>query len=155
MAQIRSIAYQPVNTRSGAITTSGASSLAATDEIRNKIFNSSGLPTLFDTDLHVYNELGIGQIYNTVFGNFATGTYLGYGGSGSATFSPSTEEVIVGLNLDWPSLVCLTMSDLGGSEWTLAADDQYPIRSDKVGWYGEQSSGFVSIDNRDKVAVIL
>ncbi len=163
MGQIRSIAYQPVNTRNGAQTIAGtptnsyggASSLAATDEVRNKIFNSAGLPNIFDVDLHEYNELGVGQIYNSVFGTYATGTYIGNGGVGSATFASATEEVIVGLNLDWFDLIQLTQTDAGGSEWSLSADDQFPNRADKVGWYGALNQGYVSVDNRGKLAIIM
>lgn len=156
MAQIRSIAYQPVNTRSGATNGSNyATSLAATEEVRNRIFNSAGLPSLFDTDLHQYNELGVGYIYNNVFANYASSTaYAGYGGSGSATFNSGTEQIVVGLNLDWQDLISLTQVDLGGAEWALSADDQFPVRADKVGWFGEQSVGYVSVDNRGKLGMI-
>lgn len=155
MAQVRSIAYQPVNTRSGAVTSNGASSIAATDEVRNRIFSNAGLPSLFDVDLHVYNEMGVGQIYNSVFGTYATGTYIGHGGSGSGTFNAASEEVIVGLNKDWFDLVNLVQTDLGGAEWSLMADDQFPARSDLVGWVGSQSAGYVSLDNRSKLAIIM
>lgn len=154
MGQIRSIAYQPVNTRSGAVASSGATSLAAPEAVRERIFNSAGLPSLFDVDLHEYNELGVGQIYNNVFANYATGTYIGNGGTGSGTFNSSTEQVVVALNLDWQDLICLSQTDLGGAEWSLSADDQFPVRADKVGWFGSQSSGFISVDNRGKMALI-
>jgi hypothetical protein len=154
MAQIRSMAYNPVNTRSGSTATSGATSLAATDEVRNRIFNSAGLPSLFDVDLHEYNELGVGQIYNNVFASYATGTYEGYGQTGSATFNSATEQAVIGLNLDWQALISLTQTDLGGAQWSLSADDQFPNRADKIGWFGEQSSGFLSVDNRDKLCLV-
>jgi hypothetical protein len=154
MEQIRSIAYQPVNTRNGATTSSGATSLAATDEVRNRIFNSAGLPSLFDVNLHEYNELGVGQIYNNVFASYATGTYAGYSGGSAATFNSATEQVVVGLNLDWQDLVSLTQVELGGAEWSLSADDQFPNRADKIGFYGAKSTGYVSVDNRGKLAVI-
>jgi hypothetical protein len=154
MGQVRSIAYQPVNTRNGATTTSGASSIAATEEVRNKIFNSAGLPSLFDVDLHEYNELGVGQMYNNVFANYATGTYSGYADSGTATFNSATEQAVVGLNLDWQNLIQLAQTDLGGSEWSLQADDQFPNRSDKIGFWGQQSVGYVSVDNRGGLAVV-
>lgn len=155
MGQVRSIAYQPVNTRNGATTTSGATSIAATDEVRNKIFNNAGLPSLFDVDLHEYNELGVGQVYNTVFAGYATGTYVGNGGSGSATFNSATEQVIVGLNKEWFDLVSLVQTDLGGAEWSLVADDSFSNRSEKVGWYGSMSGGYTSVDNRGKLALIM
>jgi len=122
--------------------------------VRNRIFNSAGLPSLFDTDLHQYNELGVGQIYNNVFANYATGTYAGYGGGNGAVFNSATEQVVIGLNLDWQALISLTQVDLGGAEWSLQADDQYPLRDDAIGWFGSQSSGYVSVDNRDKVGIV-
>lgn len=151
---VRSIAYQPVNTRNGATTTSGASSLAATDEVRNKIYNSGGLPNLFDVDLHEFNELGVGQIYNNLFATYATGTYTGNGGVSTATFNSATEQVVIGLNLDWFDLVSLSQTDEAGAEWSLIADDQYPLRSDKVGWYGSVNQGFISVDARGKLGLI-
>lgn len=154
MGQVRSIAYQPVNTRNGATTTSGASSLAATEDVRNNIFNSGGLPTLFNVDLHEFNELGVGQIYNNVFATYATGTYIGNAGTGTGTFNSATEQVVVALNLDWFDLVQLTQTDEAGVEWALTADDQYPLRSDKVGWYGAQNAGYVSVDSRGKLGLI-
>lgn len=155
MGQIRSIAYQPVNTRSGATNGSNyATSLAATEDVRNKIFNGGGLPSLFDTDLHQYNELGVGQIYNNVFANYATGTYSGYAGSGTAVFNAATEQAVIGLNLDWQDLIRLVQTDLGGAEWSLQADDQFPVRSDRVGWFGSQSAGYISVDNRGHLAIV-
>lgn len=157
MAQIRTIAYQPQNTRSVSNGSNWATAVPATEEVRNRIFGSAGLPSLFDVDLHVYNELGVGQIYNSVFANYATGSYAGYGGagtSGSATFNTATEQAVIGLNLDWQALISLSQVDLGGSAWTLSADDQFPTRADRVGWYGEMSTGYVSVDNRDKCAII-
>ncbi len=156
MGQIRSIAYQPVNTRAGSVgTTQSNTSLAATDEVRNRIFNSAGLPALFNTNLHVYNELGVGQIFNNVFANYATGTYAGYAGGAGATFNSATEQVVIGLNLDWQSLISLTQVDLGGAQWSLNADDSFPNRSDRVGWYGSTSIGYASVDNRDKIGIVM
>lgn len=154
MGQLRTIAYQPQNTRSGSITTSGATALAAPEEVRNAIFNSAGLPSLFNVDLHEFNELGVGQIYNNVFATYATGTYIGNNGSGSATFNSATEQVVVGLNLDWFDLQNLVQTDGAGAEWSLSADDQFPNRADKTGWYGRAQGGFVSVDNRGKLALV-
>ncbi len=162
MAQVRSIAYQPQNTRIGVQTSvgvpansyGGATALAAPDSVREEIFNSGGIQSLFSVDLHEYNELGVGQIYNNLFATYATGTYVGNNGVGSATFNSAAEQVVVGLNLDWQDLIQLTQTDEAGSEWTLQADDQYPLRSDKVGWYGSVNQGYVSTDSRGKIGLI-
>ena len=153
MGQIRSIAYQPQNTRA-VPNTDESTVLSAPESVREKIFESAGLPNLFNVDLHEFNELGVNQIYNNVFATYATGTYVGNGGVGSATFSSTTEQVVVGLNLDWFDLVSLTQTDLAGSEWALSADDQFPNRADKIGWWGKLSQGYTSVDNRGKLALI-
>ncbi len=156
MGSMRSIAYQPQNTRAGSVgSTQSNTAIPATDEVRNAIFNSAGLPSLFNVDLHEFNELGVGQIYNNVFATYATGTYIGNGGTSSATFNAATEQVVVGLNLDWFDLVSLTQTDQAGSEWSLNADDQFPNRADKVGWYGKLNQGYTSVDNRGKMAIIM
>lgn len=154
MAQIRSIAYQPQNTRNGATTTSGASSIAAPESIREEIFRSAGMTSIFDVDLHEFNEMGVGQSYNTVFANYATGTYIGNGGTGSATFNSATEQVVIGLNSGFYDLVRLRMLDENADQWTLTADDQYSLREDKVGWVGELQEGYFSADGRGKMGLI-
>ncbi len=153
MGQIRSIAYQPQNTRA-VPNTDESTVLSAPESVRNKIFESAGLPNLFNVDLHEFNELGVGQIYNNVFAQYATGTYIGNGGVGSATFNSASEQVVMGLNLDWFDLVNLIQTDEGGAEWSLSADDQFPTRADKIGWFGKQVAGFCSVDNRGKLGLV-
>jgi len=156
MGQIRAIAYQPSNTRSGAITTSGASSIAAPDSIREDIFKAAGVPELFGINLHEYNEFGINSLgsYNSVFGTYAGATaYTGYAGSGTATFSGATEQVVIGLNSALFDLVKLVEEGASGT-LEVTADDTFSIRSDKVGWTARQACGYVSLDNRSKVSCI-
>ncbi len=148
MNQIRSIAYEPQNTRIGVVDTQGATALAAPESVRDRIFNSAGLPELFNVNLHEYNELGVGQTYNNVFANYATGTYGTFSGASGAVFNSATEQVVIGLNMDWQNLISLSEAEVGGSTWSLSADDQFPNRSDLVGFYGQESKGYVSVDNR-------
>lgn len=155
LGQIRSIAYQPVNTRNGATTTSGATSLAAPDSVRDQIFSSGGLPTLFGVDLLEYNEFGTNQVYNTTFANAIGSTaFAGFAGSGTAQFSPTTEEIIVGLNSSMFDLVCLRQTD-ENQEFTLVPDDSANInvRMDNLGAWGSLTEGYVSLDNRSKIGI--
>lgn len=161
MSNIRSIAYQPQNTYAGSVAgSSGATAIGAPDDIRSAAWSASGNSVFFDQVLHEYNEFGqhtagsYQGIYNQVFGDYSgTLAYAGYGGSGSAAFSPSTEELVLGLNQDFFDLICLRQTG-ENAEWTLSSDDQFPLRSDLVGWYGQLTEGFVSLDNRSKVACI-
>lgn len=155
MGQIRTIAYNPQNTR-GVPDSTESTVLAAPESVRNKIFESAGLPNIFDIDLHEFNELGTGQIYNNVFATYAGATaYVGNGGTGSATFNSTTEQIVVGLNLDWFNLINLVQTDEGGSQWSLSADDQFPSRADKIGWFGRQVAGYTAVDNRGGYSIIM
>ncbi len=156
IGQIRSIAFQPVNTRAGSTgTTQSNTSLAAPERVRDELFNSSGIPTLFGVDLLEYNEFGINQVYNTTFANAIGSTaFAGFAGSGTATFAPTTEEIIVGLNSSMFDLVCLSETD-GPAEFSLQPDDStnFSTRSDNMGMFGNVQRGYVSLDNRSKIGI--
>jgi hypothetical protein len=163
MGQIRAMAYQPSNTRvptagAGAATYLAGAAIPAPDDIRSNIFSAAGIPELFGISLHEYNEFGINSLgsFNSIFGTYAGATaYSGYGdpNSGTATFSGATEQVVVGLNSALFDLVKLVEEGESGT-LEVAADDQFTLRSDKVGWTARQKLGFVSLDNRSKVALI-
>lgn len=159
MAQIRSIAYQPQNTRA-VPDTAESTVLAAPESIRESIWKSAGLPTLFDINLHEYNEFGqyiaaTNQgVYNQLFSTYAGATaYAGYGGSGTATFSPTTEQIVVGLNSTMFDLVRLSETGEDGT-YTVMADDSFTLRSGKVGWTSHIREGYISVDNRAKIGWI-
>ncbi len=154
MGQIRSIAYQPQNTRQGAVTVQGGSSIAAPENVREEIFRSAGIPTLYDVNLHKVYEMGDGRPYNTVFGTAIGSTALpgfgqGFGGGTTSTFSSSTEQIVVGLNAEMFDLARLRMVE-DNSEFALVNDDTFTVRSDKLGFYGTLTEGYVSIDGRAK-----
>lgn len=154
MGQIRSIAYQPQNTRQGSYQTSGGSSIAAPESVREEIFRSAGIPTLYDVNLHKVYEMGVGRVYNTVFGNAIgsiglPGFGTGFGGGNTSQFSPSSEQIVVGLNSEMFDLARLRMTE-ENSEFALVADDSFNVRSDKLGYWGSLQEGYVSIDGRAK-----
>lgn len=156
MGQIRAIAYQPSNTRQGAVATQGASSIAAPESFREAIFNSASLPTLFDINLHKVYEFGVGRTYNGVFSTAAGSTsFVGNAGVGSATFNSATEQVVVGLNSEMFDLVRLRMNSESG-EFALVADDSqnFNVRSDKLGFFGGLNEGYVSVEGRAKYSLI-
>ncbi len=154
MGQIRSIAYQPQNTRQGAVTVQGGSSIAAPESVREEIFRGGGIPTLFGVDLHKVYEMGVGRIYNTVYSTAVGATALpvnggGFGGAAGATFNANTEQIVVGLNTAMFDLVKLTMSE-ANSEFSLVSDDSFNLRSDRLGFIGQQTAGYVSVEGRAK-----
>ena len=155
VAQLRAIAYQPMNTRSGSTTTSGATSVAAPEALREEVYRSAGIPTIYNTAIHEAHEFGVGQEYNSLFATYAGSTaYVGHGGSGSGAFTPASEEVMIGLNATMFDLVRLRERSEQG-EFSLNVDDQFKAREDTMGYYGGVKEGYVSLDNRGKIAFIV
>lgn len=157
MGQIRAISFQPQNTRAGSIGSNETSntSIAAPDSVREEIWKAGGLTSFFDTDLHEYNELGVGQTYNSIFDTYAGATsYADVTGAGSAAFNGATEEIIVGANQSMFDLVKVRQQQQGGAEWTVAADDTFTTRSGKVGFFGKINEGYTSLDGRAKLGLI-
>lgn len=159
MSQIRSIAYQPQNTRNGATTTSGATALAAPESVREQIFRGGGVPTIFDVVLHKVYEMGVGKSYNSVY-DTAMGSIgipghgEGFGGGNTSAFDGAQEEVIVGLNTEMFDLARLRATE-ENSEFSLTVDDTFTQRSKKVGYYGGLREGYVSVEGRAKCALVM
>lgn len=148
--QIRSMAYQPVNTRSGAITTSGATSIAAPDSVRNAVWNLAGTPSFFGIELITSWEMGVGRRYNKLFAKYAGAT--SYDGS---AFTQASEEIIVGLNLAGTNpLVRLTERNGEGSTLTVNAEE-FKAREDKFGVWGSLKEGRAVFDSRGLIGLIV
>lgn len=159
MAQIRSIAYQPQNTRA-VPDTAESTVLGAPYSVRESIFKAAGNPELFGITLQEYNEFGLyiaatnQGVYNQLFSTYAgTTAYAGYGGVGSAQFSPTTEQLVIGLNTAMFDLVRLSETGESGT-YEVQADDSFTLRSGKVGWTSHIREGFLSVDNRAKLGWI-
>lgn len=160
MGQIRSMAYQPQNTRAGSVATQGATALSAPDSVRETAWRGGGVPTLFDKSLHKVYEMGVGtnRQFNNIFASAAGATaYPGYGqgfgGGTTSAFAPTTEEVVLGLNANMFDLARLRMNE-EGSELSLTAEE-YPVREQKVGFFGGLREGYISVEGRAKFSVIV
>ena len=152
---IRSISYEPQNTRQGSYASSGGSSIAAPEAVRDEIFRSGGIPTLFNVNIIQNFLFGIGRTYNTLFSNYAASTaYLGTAGSGSAAFVPANEQLVIGLNANIFNLV--RMRERGASgEFTLVPDDQFTQRSQKLGYWGMVRENYSSLDARGTIGMLI
>lgn len=146
--ELRSIAYQPQNTRNGATTTSGATSLSAPDDVRESVFNAAGNASFYGVDLINLYEMGVGQPYNTIFSTYIGATAI----DGGAAFNPAIEEVVLALSLNTNknSLIRIVeRSVTDGSTLNVEVDDQFTVRSKKLGWFVEQREGRVVTDSRN------
>jgi hypothetical protein len=131
---MRGMAYNPIDTKASP---SGAAGLAgyATDDIRNKLFNSSGeMPNFFGVQLHEIWQFGPSRQFTNIYNGLA-GT--------------SVSDLVVALNTNRDSLLKVIATDSeSGSEFSLMADDQYSIRQQKIGYYGSLEEGRVVLDSR-------
>ena len=156
MEQIRSMAYQPVNTRSGAVASSGATAIAAPDAVRNEVFQTAGTPNFFGINLTQVYEQGIGRAYNTLFANWiGATTFQGFAQGANAAFNAASEEQVIGLNLSSPNvLVKLAREDEGGGTLATMPDDSFANREDKLGMYSTLNEGRVVLDHRALTSLV-
>lgn len=145
MEQVRSIAYQPQNTRA-VPDTNESTVLAAPDSVREAVFNAAGNPSFYGVELVNLYEMGVGQPYNTLFAN-----YIGSTNVGGSAFTAASDEVVWALNLNVNKNALIRIVERGvddGSTLNVMPDDSFPMRSEKVGWWARQKEGRVITDSR-------
>lgn len=161
--KIRSMAYNPINTTTGPLGGSGSDGIAAPDQMRMNIFNSAGVPEFYGISIMEFNELGVGQPFNTVFDTaagstsytLADGTAATGGGHANATFDGSAEEILVGIDRTRDSLLRAIAVDEDDGVFNLNVDDQYSVRQGKIGYWGGLEEGRVCLDDRALVGKIV
>jgi len=162
IASIRAMAYNPVNTRGGngfdgAGTAATANPLAAPESLREELFRNAGLDSFMGLNLLEFNEMGKGQKFNTIFDTAAGSTsYAKFDKTGAAQFDGAASEIVVGVDRTRDSLIRVVSVDPdSNSEMNLIADDQYSVRQNKIGYYGQIEEGRVVLDNRVLLGVIV
>lgn len=157
--QIRGFAYQPVNTQGANVITGTAASgvIPLPDAEREKIFNSAGVETLFSVALHELNELGIGYRFTQLFQAMAgANQFSTYAGSGTATFNSATTDLVIGLDANKTNAFRpVEVNADSGSTFTLQPDDQFLIRSNKLGLYGSLEEGRCILDMRNSLGLLV
>jgi hypothetical protein len=136
MADVRSFAYQPVNTRSGAVATSGATSIALPDSIRESIYNAAGTSEIFGVALHEVNELDAASPFTAIFDNYYGGTFA------------AGAELILGIDSSRPSMIQASEIGANESEASVMVDDQFVARQEKIGWYTAVQNSYLIVDDR-------
>ena len=154
VANIRSMAYNPVNTKDfdGTPVGAGEFPLAGPEALRDELWRNAGLSSFMGLNILEYNEMGKGQKFNTLFATAAGGaTYTSLTNTTNFAFSAAgtTDEIVVGIDRTRDSLIRAVATDAeSGSEFNLIADDQYSIRQNKIGYFGSVEEGRVVLDNR-------
>ena len=156
--QIRSIAYQPMNTRAAVGTADkDSTSFPATDAVRDGVWKNAGITEFFGINILEILELGVGKRYNEVFDTVAgTTDYLNNNSTTASSAFAATDEIIVGLDRSRDALVrAIAVDSDTGSEFNLVADDQFSIRQQRIGYYGALEEGRMVLDNRALVGLIM
>ena len=155
--KIRSMAYNPVNTNAAlgqAAAATNSEGIAAPEALRDELWRNAGLNSFMGLNILEFNEMGVGQKFNTLYGTAADAAsagkaYVAPNSGGTITFNDSTDEIVVGVDRTRDSLIRVVATDPdSGSEMNLIADDQYSIRQNKIGYFGQIEEGRVVLDNR-------
>jgi hypothetical protein len=153
--EIRGLAYNPINTQGS------NTDIAGTDSMRDAIFNSAGIPEFYGVSIQEYNEMGVDQAWNKVFGTASQGiSYDDHYSVGTTppktTFTQADEQILVGVDLSRESMIRAVATDSeSGDEFSLVADDQFVTRQSKVGYYGSLEEGRMIIDDRVLLGLIV
>jgi hypothetical protein len=151
--ELRSMAYNPINTKGSPAGGTASDGIAATDELRNAVYNSAGLPEFYGISIMEILELGVGKKFTNLFST-AAGT-TNYGAAGDGQWD-TTDDIVVGLDRSRESLIRAVAVDAdNGGEFNLIADDQYSIRQQKIGYFGSLEEGRMVLDDRALVGTIV
>ena len=151
--ELRSMAYNPINTKGSPAGGTASDGIAATDELRNAVYNSAGLPEFYGISIMEILELGVGKKFTSLFSTAAGSTDYGAAGDGQWD---TTDDLVVGLDRSRESLVRAVAVDAdNGGEFNLIADDQYSIRQQKIGYFGSLEEGRMVLDDRALVGTIV
>lgn len=140
---LREMAYNPVNTKgSGAASAKQAGDIVpATDEMRNAIYSNAGIPEFYGISIMEINELGDDQKFTKVWNSLNSST---------------DTDLVIGIDRSRESLFRAVALDAETSaEFSLAADDQYSVRQQKIGYYGSMEEGRMILDDRVLTGITL
>ena len=135
--KIRGFAYNPMNT-TAVPNTDESTALGLPDSIREEIYRNAGTSSIYGINITELNELGVGQKYNILFGQYAPA---------GASFTVASEEVVFALDLSKGAFIRPVKTD-GSSTATVQPDDQYLVRSEKVGFFTSLEESRVVLDSR-------
>lgn len=151
MEKIRNMAFEPLN-----IHLRNTYPLAGPEKFRNEIYDSAGEVSIYGMELISVFDMGVGYPYNIVAANYAGSTaYQGYGGTGTAIFSPGSEQLVIGVDRRRPYLARLVEADADdGSTLTVATDNQWSNRAEEIGFFAKMREGRAALDSRNAVGLI-
>ena len=159
--QVRSFAYNPLNTKAPSTDPASAGVVPLPDGMRADIYRSAGMQEIYGVNIVELLELGAGKKYNTLFDDLFTPHGTAHAGAGSTPGSPiawdattpvsSTEghEILVGVDNSRGAFIrAVSVVSETGATFDAVPDDQFVQRSEKIGFYGSLEEGRVCLDGR-------
>ena len=164
MEHLRSLSYQHIGFGGG--DSSAASVLHSTnrtsdnvpESVREEIWRSAGMASIWGMALHELIELGKGHKYSVLLDDFTTGATVGdVDGANNVTYANASHDVAIGIDASKGAFIrALARNADSGSTFTALPDDQWNLnRLDKAGFYGSLEEGRVCIDARAIAGVVL
>jgi len=167
MEFIRTMAYNPINTRSalgagnltGGLTNTNSATVTLPDSVRAQAFSEAGMQSLLGVNLIEMVELGVNQRFTVLFNQIAAQAgqqYSKLDGTGTQSFG-SGNDLAIGLNLAGNDFAFRAIErDLDtGSTFTLQPDDQFSSRSERIGFYGSLRLGHLLTSTRELVGLVI
>ena len=146
VADIRAMAYNPINTKTAPITSAIKDGIAAPEDLRSQLYSGAGLPSFYGINIIEVLELGSGQRFNKIFDAV----------KGGVSFTEASEQILIGVDRSRDALVRPVVLDEGSTgELNVLVDDQFSVRQNKIGYYGKVEEGRVCIDDRALCGIIL
>lgn len=154
---IRAFAYNPINTTAAAA--AGAQVVRdqyLSDNLRDEIWRSAGMQSIYGVNLIELIEFGVGQKYNVLFDQFAAPVSA----MTSAPVSWTTaKQICVGIdNTRGVFLRPVARQAESGGTFSVLPDgqfDMYGSRVEKVGFYGFLEEGRLCLDARAVAGVVI
>jgi len=159
-SMVRAFAYNPINT-SGA---DAAFNQTLPENVREDIYRSAGMQSIYGVNLVELVELGAGKKYNTLFNDFAIanadGTTLNSGNDNLYTvlnginWDNTLDQLLIGVDNSKGAFirpVARQHDYQGNGTFTALPDEQfnmYGSRVEKTGFYGFLEEGRICIDAR-------
>jgi hypothetical protein len=131
------------------------------DSVKDDIWRSAGMASIWGVALHELIELGKGHKYNKLMDDSSLmdggDVKDSAGGNAVASNFTSTHDLAIGIDASKGAFIrALARNADSGSSFTALPDDQWNLnRLDKAGFYGSLEEGRVCIDARAIAGVML
>jgi hypothetical protein len=184
MGEVRAMAYNPINSKgspsvSGTPGNGSENGVAATESMRNDLYNNAGASELYGITLLEINELGVGQRFNDVYKALLNSGGIGGGVAQTPTAADAGtpagnighkaggdlgefdqgaagDEIVIGIDRGRDSLMrAVAVDSDSGADLRLIADDQYSVRQNKIGYYGQMEEGRMVLDSRAVTGIVV